>query len=115
MGKFAWFILGLVLGAAIALAAVTVTGRIPGAAPEEEPAALTRIPAMPLPVSPADTLQPAPVPPAVSKPPAAVRREPELEDEAQVAEDAAAAGLTSRSRRNEPASAPEPDPAEQQR
>lgn len=114
MGKFAWFILGLVLGAAIALAAVTLTGRVPGLPADDEPDTITRIPVMPVPGSAADRLQPAPVPPEVRKPAAQPRPDPVPEDDAQVAEDAAAAGLTSRSRRNEPASAPEPDPADAQ-
>ena len=110
MGKFAWFILGLILGAAIALAAVTMTGRVPYAAQEDvEPQAVTRIPRAPDPAAAEQLLQPAPVPPQVRRPAEALeRRRPAAapEDEAQVAEDAAAAGMTSRSRRNEPASAP---------
>jgi type IV secretory pathway VirB10-like protein len=105
MGKFAWFLLGLILGAAIALAAVTLSGRRHAPPPEETPApAVTVIPQVP----PAETtLQPAPVPPAVVKP-EPVAPPPAVESEAQIAEDAAAAGMTTRSRRapTPPAGAP---------
>jgi hypothetical protein len=109
MGKFAWFVLGLILGAAVALAAVTLTGRHAGAPPEEAAPApiITRIPQVP---PPETTLQPAPVPPAVVKPEAAA---PAAEDKAQVAEDAAAAGMTSRSRREPPPPADAPAASDQ--
>ena len=107
MGKFAWFLLGLILGAAVTLAAVTLTGRIPGAGPEDDdPQAVTRIPAAPGPAEVQRSLEPAPPPPQVRRPVETLAPPPSPEDEAQIAEDAAAAGMTSRSRRNEPASAP---------
>jgi hypothetical protein len=97
MGKFAWFLLGLILGAALALAAVTVSGRQRPPRPPEEPVApaVTVIPQVP----PAETsLQPAPIPPSVVKP-EPVAPPPAAESEAQIAEDAAAAGMTTRTRR----------------
>ncbi len=107
MGKFAWFILGIILGAAVTLAGVTLTGRVPGIGPEDEdPQAVTRIPAAPDPRVAEQLLAPAPTPPPVRRPTVTMRPAPSPQDEAQVAEDAAAAGMTSRSRRNEPASAP---------
>jgi hypothetical protein len=115
MGKFAWFILGLVLGAAIALAAVTLTGRHRGEATpsDEAPPVITTLPQSPVPGGD-DSLSPAPTPPPVRKPEMAPAPT-SPEDEAQMAEDAAAAGMTSRSRpRAEPQPAPEAAPASDQ-
>jgi hypothetical protein len=109
MGKFAWFLLGLILGAAVTLAAVTLTGRVPGIGPEDEdPQAVTRIPAAPSPAAVQRSLEPAPVPPEVVPRSRAMEpaSAPAVDNADQVAEDAAAAGMTSRSRRNEPAPAP---------
>jgi len=111
MGKFAWFLLGLILGAAVTLAAVTLAGRMPGIGPEDtDPQAVTRIPAAPGPAEVQRSLEPAPIPPEVVPRTRAMEpaSAPPVEDADQVAEDAAAAGMTSRSRRSEPA-APAPD------
>jgi hypothetical protein len=104
MGKFAWFILGLVLGAALVLIAVTMVGREPR--PPEEPAASSG----PLPVQAIAPTRPAvaPVPPKVKKAEPAEPLVRNREDEAQVEEDAAAAGMTTHARPAKPGASDAP-------
>lgn len=116
MGKFAWFIVGLIIGAAVTLVAVTFSGQHERAAPPESeaPLAASRSAAEPE----ARSTAVAPVPPRVTKITPPRHTVSHGEDDAQMAEDAAAAGMTSRSHRSAPASSdqapdaapPEPGP-----
>jgi len=110
MSKIAWFILGLILGCAVGLFLATITdGRYtrPAAVTESGPAAAPVAPQVdetPTPApAPARIRPPRPAPPA--------RRHESAEDGAQVQEDAAAAGLTSRAARPAPVAEPAPDAA----
>lgn len=97
---FNWFLIGFVVGVAATLAALMWLGMGRGAGPSEEAPAHATEPAP----APAKAVAPPPVaaaPPAVKKPvqPRELYPRPsQRESDEQMAEDAAAAGMTSRTR-----------------
>jgi hypothetical protein len=113
MSKIAWFIVGLILGAALGLFVATLTQRHERQEPvASDTAAVAPAATETAPAAAPVTATPAPgsrVPRAAPTP----RVRDNTDEQAQVAEDAAAVGMTTKSRRPAPdAAAPAPAPSE---